>query len=126
MNRAYQHSGSLRALWPGHRWVSMVGIDAYFEHRRATFSYEFADTVARVRRITASPIMITETAGSPAIGKLRAVRLLLAGVHAYHLTGFVWFDVAQHGGISRRDWRLEGHPAAMAAFRGSVASVRKG
>jgi hypothetical protein len=41
----------------------------------------------------------------------------LAGVRRDHLRGLAWFDVDQHGGLSRQDWRLEGHRRAPAAFR---------
>ena len=34
--------------------------------------------------------------------------------------GLVWFDHAQHNGIYHQDWRIEGHPAAEAAFRQDV------
>jgi hypothetical protein len=46
---------------------------------------------------------------------------LFAGFRKDHLLGLVWFDVAQHGGPAHQDWRLEGHPAAAAAFQHDVA-----
>ncbi len=50
---------------------------------------------------------------------------LFAGIRQDHLLGLLWFDVAQHSGLYHQDWRLKGHPAAMAAFRRGLASMSK-
>jgi hypothetical protein len=38
-------------------------------------------------------------------------------MHQYGTLGLVWFDIAQSDGIYHQDWRIEGNPAAQAAFR---------
>ena len=48
---------------------------------------------------------------------------LFAGIARYHLLGFVWFDIAQHHGLFNQDWQLKS-PAAIAAFRAGVRSLR--
>ena len=39
-----------------------------------------------------------------------------------HLLGLIYFDVTQHQGLFHQDWRLDDHPAAVAAFRAGVKS----
>ena len=41
---------------------------------------------------------------------------------AYKTLGLVWFDVAQHGGRDRQDWRIEDNPLAETSFKLGVAS----
>jgi hypothetical protein len=53
----------------------------------------------------------TQTEGS------RGCDLLDGAVRAHHLLGFVWFDQAQNSGLYHQNWRIDGVPAAMAAFR---------
>jgi mannan endo-1,4-beta-mannosidase len=124
VNHVYPHSTPLPLLWPGRSYVDMVGVDGYYEHRGQTFAEQFAETIAAVRAVTDAPVLIAETATAGAGAQARAIRELIASVKSYYLAGFIWFDIAQHGGASRQDWRLEGHPAAIAAFRKGVASMR--
>jgi hypothetical protein len=49
---------------------------------------------------------------------------LFAGIRRYHLIGLVWFDAAQHSGPYHQDWQLEGHPAAVAAFRRGLQTLK--
>ncbi len=107
----------------------MVGVDGYMLYPRATARAIFGPTITAIRRLTRKPVLITETAASPAAGKARAVRELVALVNRRHLTGFVWFDIdfsrLRHAlPIWRNDWRLETDPAAMAAFRRAAQSYR--
>jgi hypothetical protein len=123
VNYLFSHSGPLRRLWPGQKFVDMVGIDGYYERRNVNFTNRFVVTIGTVRALAPVPILITETAAGPRAGKLRAVRQLIAGIKRYRLAGFIWFDIAQHGGITRQDWRLEDDPAAFAAFRQAVGGL---
>ena len=45
-------------------------------------------------------------------------------MRANHLLGFVWFDQTQADGLYHQDWRLEGNPAGLAAFRRALRSYR--
>jgi hypothetical protein len=62
-----------------------------------------------------------------ALGQPAKIADLFAGVRAYGLLGFVWFDaVAQHS-VPRngmRDWRLGGQ-AAFAAYRRGAQAYRR-
>jgi mannan endo-1,4-beta-mannosidase len=112
----------LPALWPGSGYVDLVGLDGYLVNRAQTFASLFGLTIQSVRRLTDDPVLITETAASPAAGKLRAVTELTTGVAAYRLAGFVWFDISQHGALYHQDWQLEDDRAALAAFRAAAGA----
>ena len=98
--------------WPGGSYVDWVGIDGYYLKANWKFASLFGPTIKAVRELTLAPILITETAAVPSAGKPAKIADLFAGVRAYGLLGFVWFDINKN----HRDWRLTG-PAATAAYR---------
>jgi mannan endo-1,4-beta-mannosidase len=105
--------------WPGDSFVDWIGIDGYYYKPSWRFAPLFGPTIRAVRALTLDPILITETAAAPAAGQAAKIADLFAGIRAYGLLGFVWFN-----GTGFRDWRLT-NPAAIAAFRrGATASVR--
>jgi Glycosyl hydrolase family 26 len=120
MNRGFLQGERLKLLWPGQSYVNMLGIDGYYTRAKDDFRGLFVPTMRQMRRLSSDPMLISETAAAPAAGKLRAVRQLVAGVTAYHLAGFIWFDIQQHGGAIHQDWRLETDPQALAAYRRAV------
>ena len=71
----------------------------------------FGPTIAAVRELTSDPILIAETGAAPDAGQPAKIADLFAGIRAYGLLGFLWFD-----SVGNRDWRLSS-PAALAAFR---------
>jgi hypothetical protein len=109
--------GPVRSFWPGAAYVNWVGIDGYYTVAQDRFSSVFLRMMGVVHQFTHDPVLISESAIGQVAGQAQKIPNLLAGVLRYHLQGLVWFDVAQHGGLTRQDWRLEGHPAALAAFR---------
>jgi mannan endo-1,4-beta-mannosidase len=112
--------GKPRAYWPGASYVNWVGIDGYYTVRQDTFRNVFVRTMHVVRRFTHDPVLISESAIGQRAGQARMIPNLLAGVLKYHLLGLVWFDRDQHGGLTKQDWRLEGHPHAVRAFRRGI------
>jgi len=114
---------SMRPYWPGARYVTWAGIDGYYERRGSRFGQVFGATIRQVRALTADPILLAEAAIGQVAGQARMMADLYAGIRRNHLLGLVWFDVAQHGGPAHQDWRLEGHPAAAAAFARDVAEL---
>ncbi len=107
--------------WPGSSYVTWVGIDGYYFKPSWTFASLFGPTIKAVRALTLDPILISETGAAPLAGQPGKIADLFAGVRAYGLLGFVWFDAT---GV--RDWRLS-TPAALAAFRqGAEAYKRPG
>jgi mannan endo-1,4-beta-mannosidase len=111
---------AIRDWWPGDSYVTWSGIDGYLSERYLTFSNTFAPTISAIRKITAKPILISETAVGQLTGQAGGIPALFAGVARERLLGLIWFDEAQSGGTYAQDWRLEGHPAAEAAFRRAV------
>jgi mannan endo-1,4-beta-mannosidase len=120
MNRGFLQGERLTSLWPGASYVNLLGIDGYFKDPQDNFSNLFVPTIRRMRRLSSDPILITETAGGPTAGKLRAVREIVAGVARYHLAGFIWFDIAQQGNSTHQNWLIETNPQALAAYRQAV------
>lgn len=51
-------AGQLRDWWPGVRYVTWVGIAGYYELPGRARLSAFAGTIARVRRITADPVLL--------------------------------------------------------------------
>ena len=105
--------------WPGSSYVTWVGIDGYYYQSPWRFTSLFGSTTVAVRALTSDPILIAETAASPAADQPAKIADLFAGVRAYGLLGFVWFDAS-----GSRDWRL-GSPAANAAFRQGAATYKR-
>jgi hypothetical protein len=98
--------------WPGRGYVDWVGVDAYYQGPASTFDITFGSTFAQVRTFTRKPILIAETAIGPGPGRAARIAALFAGVRRRHLVGVVWFDINR-----LQQWRIDGDPAALAAFR---------
>jgi mannan endo-1,4-beta-mannosidase len=103
--------------WPGAGYVTWVGIDGYYYKPTWTFAPLFGPTIKAVRALTTDPIIVSETGAAPAAGKAAKITDLFAGIRAYGLLGFVWFD-----SVGLKDWRIS-DPAALAAYhRGARTS----
>jgi len=104
--------------WPGASYVTWVGIDGYFYKPSWTFAPLFGPTIKIVHALTRvpMPILISETS-APAAYQPTKIADLFAGVRAYGLLGFVWFDAN-----GARDWSLSS-PAAIAAFRRGAKAI---
>jgi mannan endo-1,4-beta-mannosidase len=98
--------------WPGARYVTWVGIDGYYYQPSWTFASLFGPTIKAVRQLTRSPvpILIAETGAARTAGQPAKLADLSAGIRAYGLLGFVWFNA---DGV--RNWQLHGQ-AAITAF----------
>ena len=109
--------------WPGASYVNWVGIDGYYFQPSDTFQTIFAPVIRKVRTFTNKPIFLAETAAGPVSGQAVKVTDLFAGIREHHLLGLLWYDVAQHDGPYHQDWRLEGHAAALTAFRRGLSKM---
>ncbi len=118
VNRIGRHVNDLRQWWPGAHYVTWIGIDGYYFGRGATFDSVFGPTIAAVREITTKPVLLSETAVSPAANPALTIPALFAAIHQRHLLGLVWFDRP-----AKRDWRIENDPACLAAFRRAVRNI---
>jgi mannan endo-1,4-beta-mannosidase len=120
ISHEFSRSEALKPLWPGGAYVSMVGIDGYYEKRDDTFHSIFGKTIVDVRKFTRKPVLITETAIGQVAGKARKLPGLFDGMIRFRVRGINWFDIDQDGGIHHQRWRLEGHPGAVAAFKAGL------
>jgi mannan endo-1,4-beta-mannosidase len=105
--------------WPGSSYVTWVGIDGYYLKPSWTFASLFGPTIRAIRARTLDPILISETGAAPAADQPAKITNLFAGIHAYGLLGFVWFDA---NGI--RDFRLDTSAAIEAIRRRAAAYPR--
>jgi mannan endo-1,4-beta-mannosidase len=104
--------------WPGKSYVTWVGIDGYYYEPSWKFAPLFGPTIKAVRALTLDPILISETA-APAASQPAKIADLFAGIRAYGLLGFVWFD---HN--KEQAWRISS-PAAIAALRRGAETLKK-
>jgi mannan endo-1,4-beta-mannosidase len=110
------------AWWPGSSYVDWVGIDGYYYSPAWKFAPLFGPTIAAVRELTRDPILIAETGAATSAGQPAKIDDLFAGVRAFGLLGFVWFD--QDGEKAIQKWRLNS-PAAEDAFRRAAKAYMK-
>jgi hypothetical protein len=112
-SRSGKVDSNLRQWWPGASYVTWVGIDGYYLKPSWQFAPLFGPTIAAVRKLTSAPILIAETGAISTASQSAKISDLFAGVRAYGLLGFVWFNttnsIGQPFGINT--------PAAIAAFR---------
>jgi glycosyl hydrolase family 26 len=107
--------------WPGSSYVTWVGIDGYYLKPSWMFASLFGPTIKAVRALSRVPfpILVSETGVAPAAGKPAKIDDLFAGIRAYGLLGFIWFDANKV-----LDWRLDS-PAALAAFRRGARTYKR-
>ena len=114
-------TGPVRDWWPGARYVTWVGISGYYYLPGNTFDNVFNPVFNAVRQFTQDPVLIAETAVGPQAGQARGIKDLFAGLRMQHDLGLVWFDQHSTGGLYKgEDWRLEGDPSGLAAFRNGL------
>jgi mannan endo-1,4-beta-mannosidase len=123
VNRGGGPTQPVKNWWPGARYVTWVGIDGYYFQKGDNFDGLFGPTIRAVRQLTHDPVFLSEIGIGQTTGQAAAMPNLFAGIRKYHLLGLVWFDVAQHNGIYHQEWQLDGHPAAIAAFRKEVRDL---
>jgi len=116
-------TGPVRDWWPGDEYVDWAGVDGYYFTRKDQYRNVIGKTVSDIREFASKPIMLSEVGIGPRAGKVAKMPGLFAGLRRDHLLGLIWFDVSQHRGLYHQDWRLEGHPAAVAAFQAGIATM---
>jgi mannan endo-1,4-beta-mannosidase len=111
-------AGDLVRWWPGANWVDLVGVDGYFSSNDDSYSSIFGSTIKQVRSFAKKPVVIAETAVGGIQDRERDIRQLFDGARSDGVISLLWFDQRQYP--QDRDWRLEGDPAAIAAFKAAV------
>ena len=105
---------AIKAWWPGAAYVTWAGVDGHYFKANIRFPDLFGATLGQIRALTRDHVLVAEAGIAPFVGIPRIVDLF-AGAQAHGLLGVVWFDVKGH------NIRIEGEPAAVAAFRYAVA-----
>jgi len=114
---------SLRALYPGDRYVDWVGVVGYGV-RELTAAATFDPTLAVLHRITRRPVLITETAAQPGPAKALWAADFFRWLKRHHeVIGFIWFERNRATG-GRTDWRFTADRRTLAAFRNGIARTR--
>jgi mannan endo-1,4-beta-mannosidase len=127
VNSASTKTGPVHDWWPGASYVDWVGVSGYYFVPTENFSYIFEPVIASVRKFTNDPVLIAETASAPGHGQAHRINDLFTGARKQHYLGLVWFDHDSSAGggggpYTGKDWRLEGHPAEIKAFRAALAA----
>jgi hypothetical protein len=126
-NMIYPGDGPLREYWPGSKYVTWAGIDAYFVPQKHRFKEVVNPTLREIRTITPDPVIISETGIAPQAGKVATLGALFSGVKADHLLGFIYFDGNQPQGANYHyRWRLEDSATAVAAYARLVGKAGAG
>jgi mannan endo-1,4-beta-mannosidase len=107
--------------WPGSSYVTWVGIDGYYLKPNWQFAPLFGPTIASIHALTRDPILIAETGATPIAGQPVKIADVFAGIHAYGLLGFVWFDSTNSIGL---DFSVSS-AGALAAFRTGASTFTR-
>jgi hypothetical protein len=132
-------STSASAWWPGSGVVDWVGLDGYLYAPGDSFSLRFTAALGAVERWWSGPVIIAETAVSPALNvatpppppapgsQAAGITDLFNGVAADHLLGLIYFDLnvcpplPSGCGPFKQDFVLQNNPDAVAAYRQAVS-----
>lgn len=107
---------SLRALYPGDRYVDWAGLVGYGARER-TAAEVFDPTMAVLRTITRKPVLLTEIGAQPGPAKAAWTTSLFSWLRRHReVVGFVWFELSPSQGASA-DWRFTADPRTEKAFR---------
>jgi beta-mannanase len=122
----YAPLASLPPLYPGDRYVDVVGLDGY--NWGATQSWSrwqsvdeiFNETVTAVRKLTRRSIIITETASAEVGGdKAEWIKSVFTWLIVHpEVEALVWFN---HN--KETDWRIESSESATQAFASAWAAT---
>lgn len=136
---------SLRLLWPGKRYVDIVGLDDYYYLKGSTFNNTLGLTIRDVRKFTDDPLLLAETGMGPEVYEHHYSYLFGAGqtlknmndlfkgleIKSDNFIGFVWFDHDESNGLptpesTHQNWefRKQGARNFRSALKGYLKSFR--
>lgn len=113
VNRPGSIAANPAPWWPGNAYVNWVGIDSHYLRATDTFANVYGTTISAIRKFTACPVLIAETAIRPGAHQPAQLADLFHGAFTTPgVLGFVWFNL-----VSRYDFRLQGRNKTLAEFR---------
>lgn len=115
---------SLKALYPGNKYVDMVGIDGYLLNETDTPSEIFGPVMKTLKKVAPNkPWLVAETgvASGPKQPK-QITSLLNAVARSKKLDGLVYLDQD----AARANWSFSASPKSVKAFRNGIANKAYG
>lgn len=108
---------SLAKLYPGDRYVDVLGPAGYARRQSGSYGSVFAETISALERLSSKPIVISETSVTNAVPlKLKFIQSFFVGITKdKRVRGFVWFDSQRPDSV----WRIR-NPKLVRAFRSGV------
>lgn len=122
-NIIWNDSTNLAELYPGNRYVDWIGLSGYYGTPGTldykSFNATFARTIAKLRKFTSKPLVITETGATNVSGLMAQwITQMFRQLPAHTgIIGVIWFEA-----FRVIDWQVADHPAAAAAFRAGFGS----
>lgn len=115
---------SVASLYPGDRYVDVVGFDAYLLHPTDTPRSVLGPIMATLRSFASNrPWFVAETGvASGPTQPAQIASLLRAVAHRPRLHGLVYLDTAK----PRADWSFDASPSSVAAFRQGISDPAYG
>lgn len=96
-------------IWPGRKYVNVIGVDGATFGGNSTFNTIFGPTLAQLRAVTSVPEMLSEVSLNKGRARPREVAFLFAGARKDHLTAVNFFDVLI--------WNFDNDQATLSALR---------
>jgi hypothetical protein len=111
----------LGPYWPGPSYVDWVGVTGYFATTGPhTYATLYQPTMQEIRRFTAKPFIIAETAIETGPAEVASAHQLVSMVTRHpDLLGFMWFNYNKNG----IDWRIESRPVLRAAIASDIVRL---
>jgi beta-mannanase len=122
-NIIWNDSTNLAELYPGNRYVDWIGLSGYYGTPGTldykSFNATFAQTIAKLRKFTSKPLVITETGATNVSGLMAHwITQMFRQLPAHtEIIGVIWFEA-----FRVIDWQVADHPAAASAFRAGFGS----
>lgn len=122
-NIIWNDSTNLAELYPGNRYVDWIGLSGYYGTPGTldykSFNATFARTIAKLRKFTGKPLVITETGATNVSGLMAHwITQMFQQLPAHTgIIGVIWFEA-----FRVIDWQVADHPVAAAAFRAGFGS----
>ncbi|MFE7839263.1 glycoside hydrolase family 26 protein [Streptomyces sp. NPDC057474] len=124
-NVHYTNATSFERLYPGDDYVDWVGLSGYYgtagKENYQSFDRLFSDSEARLRRITAKPLVITEVGATDVAGrKAEWITEMFRSLPRHPgVIGVIWYEA-----VREIDWRVGTSPESTAAFAAAVSDSR--
>jgi len=109
VNKISRKTERLSLLWPGRAYVNVIGLDGQLTKSWSTFYTCFGPTLAQIRRITRTPVMLSEVAVVKGRALPAQLAELFSAAHKEHITALDFFDV--------KTWNFDHDRAALSVLR---------